>query len=1299
MEEEGVDHITEQRQGLETIEDLDDAKKESTATNGEDGESHLSSTKKKRRKKGEEEEEEEEDRSVPYYKLYSFADAMDWGLIFVGAIGACAHGAAIPVFFIFFGKLIDEFGANYDNPTKLGHGVSKYALYFVYLGLAILVAAWLEVACWTYTGERQSARMRVAYLKAMLSQDVGFFDTDTTTGEIVNGISSDTALVQEAIGAKAGNYLHYMARFVAGFAVGFSSVWQLTLVTLAVVPGIALAGGLYAHTMIGLTTKNQKAYAKAGNVAEQSISQVRTVYSFVQEEQAVDSYARALETTLEIGKKSGLAKGMGIGATYGLTIGAWSLLLWYAGVLVRNGTTNGGEAFTTILNVVIAGLSLGNAAPNLAAFGKGRAAGYTILEMINRKPSINLQALEGKKLDNVHGNIEFDKVCFSYPSRPDVVIFQDLSLSIPAGKTVAVVGSSGSGKSTIISLIERFYDPQSGRVLLDGIPIQELQLKWLRGRIGLVSQEPALFATSIRENILFGKEDASDGEIEAAARTSDAHTFVKQLPSGYDTQVGEKGIQLSGGQKQRIAIARAMVKDPAILLLDEATSALDASSESAVQEALERLMVGRTTVVVAHRLSTIRNADTIAVVHQGKVVESGTHDELLAKAEFYAALVKLQAAAAAVRLLRSIPFANFDFSSSTRHSRGSSLSLSQRTFSFRVSVRSEADAHSNAELEEYHQQHQFPKASYFRLLKLNAPEWPFALAGALGAILAGAETPFFAYGITQALVTFYSPDQSHQKREVEKISTIFAIATVVTVGIYVLEHYFFGVMGERLTMRVRKMMFSNILRNEIGWFDREENNSSLLASRLSSDATMLRAAVGDRLCTLTQNLALIVTGFVMAFVLQWKLTLVIIALFPLMIGAHITEHLFLKGFGVNLSKAYHRATMVAGEAVGNIRTVAAFCAEKRVMDLFNRELQGPKSNAFTRGQITGIGYGVSQCCLFSSYGLALWYASNLIKQGDTTFGPVLKSFVLLIFTAFGVAETLSLAPDILRGSQAVGSVMELIDYQTEIDPDDGEAKEISHVRGDVELRRVCFSYPTRPDVTIFRDLSLRVRAGKSLALVGPSGSGKSSVIGLISRFYDPSSGAVLVDGKDVSKLKLRSLRQHIGLVQQEPALFDTTIFENIRYGKPEATESEVVEAAKAANAHSFISSLPNGYQTVAGERGVQLSGGQKQRIAIARAVIKNPAILLLDEATSALDAQSEKVVQQALDRVMKGRSCLVVAHRLSTIQNANVIALLQDGQIIEQGSHSELVRKIGGAYAKLVSLQQQQQHHEEHRLD
>lgn len=1234
--------------------------------------------------KEEEEKTKKPAETVSLFKLFTFADSFDYFLMFFGSVGACIHGASVPVFFIFFGKLIDVIGLAALFPAAASHKVAKYALDFVYLSAVILFSSWMEVAFWMYTGERQAAKMRMAYLRSMLNQDISLFDTEASTGEVISAITSDIIVVQDAISEKVGNFMHYISRFITGFIIGFIRVWQISLVTLSIVPLIAIAGGVYAFVATGLIARVRKSYVTAGEIAQEVIGNVRTVQAFAGEDKAVKSYTSALQDTYKYGRRAGLAKGLGLGTLHCVLFLSWSMLVWFTSIIVHKHIANGGDSFTTMCNVVIASLSLGQSAPDITAFLRAKSAAYPIFKMIERNTVNKISAKKGGKLQKVEGHIHFKDVYFSYPSRPDAVITNKLCLDIPPGKVIALVGGSGSGKSTVISLIERFYEPLSGQILLDGIDIRELDIKWLRHQIGLVNQEPALFATTIRENILYGKDNATIEEITRAAKLSEALAFINNLPERFETQVGERGVQLSGGQKQRIAISRAIVKNPTILLLDEATSALDAESEKSVQEALDRVMVGRTTIVVAHRLSTIRNADVIAVVQNGKIVETGSHEELILKHDgAYSSLVQLQEAASMEHLPTHGP-------SGQPLSIKFSRELSGRTRSFGASFRSDKESVGKVGFDSFDgvETVKSSRVSNGRLYSMVTPDWMYGVSGTICALFAGALMPLFALGITQALVSYYM-DWDTTRHEVKKISLLFCVGAVVTVIIHAIAHLSFGIMGERLTLRVRERMFSAILRNEIGWFDNTENTSSMLASRLESDATLLRTVVVDRATILIQNVGLIITSFIIAFILNWRLTLVVIATYPLIISGHISEKLFMKGYGGNLSKAYLKANMLAGEAVSNIRTVAAFCSEEKVLDLYGRELVEPSKRSFTRGQIAGIFYGVSQFFIFSAYGLALWYGSVLMGKGLASFKSVMKAFMVLIVTALAMGETLAMAPDLLKGNQMVASVFELLDRETEVVSDVGE--DVTKMDGTIELRGVQFSYPSRPDVLIFKDFDLRVHAGKTMALVGQSGSGKSSVLALILRFYDPLAGKIMIDGKDIRKLKLKSLRKHIGLVQQEPALFATSIYENILYGKEGASEGEVIEAAKLANAHSFISALPEGYSTKVGERGVQLSGGQKQRVAIARAVLKNPAILLLDEATSALDVESERVVQAALDRLMQNRTTIVVAHRLSTIKNADQISVLQDGKMVEQGTHSTLVENRDGPYYRLISLQQQQQ--------
>ncbi|CAL1372966.1 unnamed protein product [Linum trigynum] len=1237
--------------------------------------------------------------TVGFKELFRFADGLDYVLMGIGSVGAFVHGCSLPLFLRFFADLVNSFGSNANDMDKMTQEVLKYAYYFLVVGAAIWASSWAEISCWMWTGERQTTKMRIKFLEAALNQDIEYFDTEVRTSDVVSAINTDAVTVQDAISEKLGNFIHYMATLVSGFVVGFTAVWQLALVTLAVVPLIAVIAAVHTTTLAKLTSKSQEALSEAGNIVEQTVVQIRVVFAYVGESRSLQGYSAALRVAQKLGYKSGVAKGLGLGGTYFVVFCCYALLLWYGGYLVRHHYTNGGLAISTMFAVMIGGLALGQAAPSMSAFAKARVAAAKIYRIIDHKPAVNRNSESGVELDSVTGLIELKTVDFSYPSRPDVRILNHFSLTVPAGKTIALVGSSGSGKSTVVSLIERFYDPESGQVLLDGHDIKTLKLRWLRQQIGLVSQEPALFATTIKENILLGRPDADQVEVEEAARVANAHSFITKLPDGFDTQVGERGLQLSGGQKQRIAIARAMLKNPAILLLDEATSALDSESEKLVQEALDRFMIGRTTLVIAHRLSTIRKADLVAVLQQGSVTEIGTHDELFAKGEngVYAKLIRMQEAAHETAMNNARKSSARP--SSARNSLSSPIiarnsSYGRSPYSRRLSDFSTSDF--SLSLDGMHPSYRHEKlafkeqaSSFWRLAKMNSPEWGYALVGSIGSIVCGSLSAFFAYVLSAVMSVYYSPSHAYMIREIAKYCYLLIGLSSAALIFNTLQHSFWDIVGENLTKRVREKMLAAVLKNEMAWFDQEENESARISARLALDANNVRSAIGDRISVIVQNTALLLVACTAGFVLQWRLALVLIAVFPVVVAATVLQKMFMQGFSGDLEAAHAKGTQLAGEAIANLRTVAAFNSESKIIGLFSSNLEVPLRRCFWKGQIAGSGYGIAQFALYASYALGLWYASWLVKHGISDFSKTIRVFMVLMVSANGAAETLTLAPDFIKGGRAMRSVFELLDRKTEIEPDEADSIPApDRLRGEVELKHVDFSYPSRPDIPVFQDICLRARAGKTLALVGPSGSGKSSVIALVQRFYDPSSGRVLIDGKDIRKYNLKSLRRHIAIVPQEPCLFATTIYENIAYGHDSASEAEIIEAATLANAHKFVSSLPDGYKTYVGERGVQLSGGQKQRIAIARALLRKAELMLLDEATSALDAESERSVQEALDRACSGKTTIIVAHRLSTIRNASTITVIDDGKVAEQGSHSHLLKNFpDGIYARMIQLQ------------
>ncbi|KAG7995644.1 hypothetical protein I3843_01G120600 [Carya illinoinensis] len=1101
------------------------------------------------------------------------------------------------------------------------------------------------MACWMVTGERQAARIRSLYLKTILRQDIGFFDKEAKTGEIVGRMSGDTVLIQDALGEKVGKFIQLVATFVGGFVIAFVKGWLLALVLLSSFPPLVISAAAMSIIIGKMASQGQTAYSVAATVVEQTIGSIRTVASYTGEKEAITKYKKSLTKAYKSGVQEGLAAGLGLGAATFIMFCSYALAIWFGGKMILEKGYTGGDVINVLFAVLTGSVSLGQASPCMSAFAAGQAAAFKMFETINRKPKIDAYNTEGLQLDDIRGDIELRDVHFSYPARPEEQIFSGFSLSIPSGTTAALVGQSGSGKSTVINLIERFYDPQAGEVLIDNINLREFQLKWIRKKIGLVSQEPVLFTSSIKDNIAYGKDGATTEEIRAAVELANAAKFIDKLPQGLDTMVGEHGTQLSGGQKQRVAIARAILKDPRILLLDEATSALDAESERIVQEALDRIMTNRTTIIIAHRLSTVRNADMIAVIHQGKIVEKGTHSELTKEPEGpYSQLIRLQDLSTvseqnalddqdmlepmnSVRnlsqqfsLLRSISQKSSEIGNSSRHSFSITFGVPTTSMLETEPIESNAQALAPSQLP--------PEVSLCRLAYLSKPEIIVLLLGSIAAVANGVIFPVLGIVISGMIKTFYEP-RDELRKDSKFWALIFVLLGVASLLAQPSKSYFFAVAGCKLIRRIRLMCFKKVVYMEVSWFDEPEHSSGALGARLSADAASMRVQ----------------------------------------------------------PKMYEEASQVANDAVGSIRIVSSFCAEEKVMELYHRKCEGPIKTGIRQGLISGVGFGLSFFLLFAVYACSFYVGARLVEDGKTTFSEVFRVFFTLTMAAVGIAQSSSLAPDASKAKSSAASIFAILDRKSKTNSSDTSGTTIENLKGDIELHHVSFRYPMRPEVQIFRDLCLAIHFGKMVALVGESGSGKSTMISLLQRFYEPDSGHITLDGIEIQRLQLKWLRQQMGLVSQEPVLFNDTIWANIAYGKEgDATDAEILAAAELANAHKFICSLQQGYNTTVGERGVQLSGGQKQRVAIARATLKAPKILLLDEATSALDAESEQVVQDALEQVMVHRTTVVVAHRLSTITGADLIVVLKDGMVVEKGKHQTLLNIKDGIYASLVAL-------------
>jgi len=1233
-------------------------------------------------------------------RIFRYADIWDIILMIIGIIMSLATGASLPILAMIFGDMTNAFirqtkalnpitatTPDYDalrstvsnetttqfdsipplTPEEFDSYMTQFSLYYLYIGIVVLLSAYIQTWCWEMACERQIYRLRNVFFSQIIRQDITWFDTNQSS-DLTSKLFDDLERIREGISSKFSMLTQYVSTFISGLLVGFYISPKLTGILLLVGPIIIGIMSFLSLNASKACHREQIKYAEAGSIAEEVFTSIRTVAAFGLEKQGISRYVAALRKGRNIATKRYRVFSIGLGTVFMLMYIGYGVAFYYGANLVSIGEATPGTVFTVFFSVMAGSFSIGSALPYLNSVSTAIGVARNLYGIIDRVPKIDSYSKNGLKPRKVTGKIEVRNVNFRYPSRPAVKVLNNLDFTIKPGQTVALVGSSGAGKSTIVGLLLRFYDPEAGQIYLDSIKLTDLNVHWLRDQIGVVSQEPILFGVSIADNIRYGREDITNDELIEAAIQANAHDFIKELPNEYNTYVGDRGCQLSGGQKQRISIARALVRDPKILLLDEATSALDSQSEGIVQDALDRVMKGRTTIIVAHRLSTIKNADVIHAMKNGKIYESGTHTELMNKKGLYYKLVVTQT------------------NTCIEDKEETALGEKDKTDDYKnceeiledCSIRVDDDS---KEIEKN------SKYCMWKLIKFNSPEWAFLLFGCIGCIINGGLVPIYAYFYGQVFESLTLKGEE-MKREARFWSFMFVVLGITAGLTIICQTWLLTFAAEKLMMRLRAMAFTNILRQSVGWFDNKDSNPGCLTTKLARDAPIVKAAGGMRVGQVISSVVTLIIAVCIALIYGWKLAIVLGLAVPLIIGAGYQQQMGLRKNQRRDAKFMDEAGRIATESVQNVRTVQSLGTEEKFVELYHKSLKIPNKEAKKQAYIYAALFALSQSITYILYSIAFKYGSYLVLQGEMTPSAVYRVFFALSFSAHSVGHTMAFLQDYAKAKHSASLIFQLIEKPTEIDSqsNDGDKPEII---GKISFKNVSFSYPSRKTKKVLNHMDFTVEPGKTLALVGESGCGKSTVISLLERFYNPSFGVIEVDGKDIRTINIKHLRKNIGLVTQEPVLFDCTIRENISYGVScnNVPFDAIVEAAKKANVHNFIMSLPQGYDTIAGDRGTQLSGGQKQRIAIARALVRNPKILLLDEATSALDTESEKIVQEALDEARKGRTCITIAHRLSTIQSADDIAVVWRGQITELGSHEEL-QKLKGFYYELVKRQQ-----------
>ncbi|KXG52415.1 ABC transporter, integral membrane type 1 [Penicillium griseofulvum] len=1252
--------------------------------------------------------------NISYFGLYRYASHMDILILIVSALCAIAGGAALPLFTILFGSLATAFQKimlrmiPYD---EFYDQLTKNVLYFIYLGIGEFVTIYVSTVGFIYTGEHVTQKIREHYLEAILRQNIAYFDK-LGAGEVTTRITADTNLIQDGVSEKVGLTLTAVATFVTAFVVAYIKYAPLAGICTSTMVALILIMGGGSRLIIKFGKLSLESAGAGGTVAEEVISSIRNATAFGTQDKLADQYESHLVRAERWGMRLQMSLAVMVGVMFGLMFMNYGLGFWMGSQFLVQGKVDVGHVLTILMAILIGSFSLGNVSPNASAFTNAVAAATKIFATIDRESPLDPTSDEGIILDHVEGHIEFRNVKHIYPSRPEVTIMKDVSLNIPAGKATALVGPSGSGKSTVVGLVERFYLPVGGQVFLDGHDIQTLNLRWLRQQISLVSQEPVLFGTTIYQNIRHGligtrfeheSEEKIKELIENAAKMANAHEFITALPEGYETNVGQRGFLLSGGQKQRIAIARAMVSDPKILLLDEATSALDTKSEGVVQAALDRAAEGRTTIVIAHRLSTIKSAHNIVVFVNGSIVEQGSHDQLTEHDGPYYKLVEAQR----INAEKDADALDVDEDEdSIEHMTKSHIARVKSIASGSTGAKDEGETFQEA----MHRQESRKsvssvilaqkiaeggsKYSLFTLIKFiasfNKEERLFMGIGLCFSILAGCGQPTQAFLYAKAISSLSLPrDQFAKLRSDANFwSLMFFIVGIVQIITFSVHGIAFAFSSERLIRKARSKAFRVMLRQDINFFDREENSTGALTSFLSTETKHLSGISGQVLGTILMTSTTLIASIVISLAFGWKLALVCISVVPILLGCGFYRFYMLAEFQARSKAAYEGSASYACEATSAIRTVASLTRETDVWDFYHDQLNRQARTSLISVIKSSSLYAASQALVFFCVALGFWYGGTLLGHHEYDVFRFFVCFSEILFGAQSAGTVFSFSPDMGKAKNAAAEFLKLFERRPTIDTWSKEGEDLNHCEGTIEFKDVHFRYPTRPEQPVLRGLNLTVKPGQYIALVGPSGCGKSTTIALLERFYDALSGGVYVDDKNIADLNVNSYRSHLALVSQEPTLYQGTIKENILLGSPndDPTEEVLVQVCKDANIYDFIMSLPEGFNTVVGSKGGMLSGGQKQRVAIARALLRNPKILLLDEATSALDSESEKVVQAALDAAARGRTTIAVAHRLSTIQKADIIYVFDQGRIVESGTHTELLRNKG-RYFELVNLQ------------
>ncbi|PSK56469.1 Leptomycin B resistance protein pmd1 [Elsinoe australis] len=1231
-----------------------------------------------------------------YFRIFRYADRLDCVLYAIAFIGAIIVGAALPLMTLIFGSstsTFNDYAVGRGSPQQFQENTDRLVLYFVYLFIGRFVIGYVATLCICIAAARTTNSLRKTFLESLLRQEISHFDMQGN-GSAATQVTTNGNRINQGIAEKLLTCVTGISLFFSAYVVALAVQWKLALITMSVVPAIILVVGTCTGIDAPVEARIVRIYSQAATIAQDALGSIKTIHAFGAQGKVIKWYDEYLQTAHKEGNKKSLIYGVLFSCQSFLVMSGTALAFWQGFRMFQSGEIqNVGTVFTVVLSVTLGATSVLLFVPQISAITNASSAAAELFSIIDKPSLLDPLSPDGHRPTTCSGQIEFRNIHFAYPTRTSAPVLQGLDLSIPAGKTTALVGPSGCGKSTIVGLLERWYQPISGQITLDGQDLGDYNTNWLRSQIRLVQQEPTLFQGTIFQNVakgLVGEQLKLPHEdqmrlVREACTVADASTFIEKLPEGYRTQLGERAGMLSGGQRQRLSIARSIISDPKILLCDEATSALDPRAEKAVQDTLNRVSATRTTLVIAHKLATVMAADNIAVMANGRVVEQGTHKQLIEQDGLYAAMVRVQDLGAAIgeeslkknmdeelngvehteytldRVIKSTEMTPFTTSMRTSEAKDNQLTAGTLGLSLARCI--------------------------FIMLKEHPDLYGWYAVIAFSNLALGGTYPAQAI-LFSRLINVFTLRGAEARSQANFYALMFFVLALGNLCGYFLIGIATNTIGQTLTHRCRREMLERIVGFDQDFFDYPENSSGSLTSKLSSVPSGLQELMSANLGLMVNVVVNIVASSALGIAFGWKLGLVLVATgISVIVGSGYIRIRLDQKLEAATEKQYTSSASLAAEAVASIKTVSLLTLEGTVLREYSETLDAIVSRVIRNLIPTLVPYALSQSADLLVLALGFWYGSRLIASGEYTVTQFFVVFVSIVFGNQAAAQFFTYTTSITKAKGSANYMLWLRTVKASItETEDNHHKRPSGDEGALALNDVEFRYKQRESTRVLRGISIQIKPGTYAAFVGPSGCGKSTIISLVARFYDPTSGCITLNDEDISLMSPTLYRRYMSLVQQEPTLYLGSVRDNIAIGLDhDPTDEEVREACQQANALDFISSLPEGLNTPCGSRGLQFSGGQRQRIAVARALIRRPRLLLLDEATSALDTQSERIVQRALDEAAASRTTIAVAHRLSTIRHANVIFVIEDGRIVEVGRHEELQGRRGRYHAMCLA--------------